>query len=54
LDETDLGLFNPGGASSARENVLVKSKTVYKLRVVDGPAHLLHDPNIPQVNVGRR
>jgi len=55
LDKSDLGVLNPGGATSKVRSLLVnEAEAINKLRLIDGTAELLADVNVAQVDVNGR
>ena len=52
LRDGDLGLLNLGGTASRLDHVLGEDQASAELSVVDGASDLLHNLDVPQVNVG--
>lgn len=51
LDETDLGLFYPCGATDGCNNVLVEDNAFYEFGILDRAANLLDYSDITKVDI---
>ena len=54
LDKTDFGFFNARRSSTSDDDILVKENTIDEFRVLNRAADLLHNADIPQVDIRGR